>query len=274
MLDRPFRSVAELGYVFRGSPWKQLDFSCPETADAALLDLFCLSEPPPGPRPLSAGKVNLNTRQEPVLRALLSGVLRDEFDASSSLQTEQAVTLAAQTLLDHTSGTGLGRGPLSNMGELSGHLLGRNLPLPGVAAVPNAFTAIHTPASSASATLYTSVAPHTVTAPDRNPDTASGQPVAWTFSGLSAELDRAFADVADRKIPRLRESILRALSDAGQVRVWNLLLDVIVQTGGYPSFARNAAEFQVETESRAWVHLAIDRLSGEILDRQVELVDE
>jgi hypothetical protein len=72
----------------------------------------------------------------------------------------------------------------------------------------------------------------------------------------------------------LRESILRALCDVGQVRVWNLLLDVIVQTGCYPASARDAAEFQVEAESRAWVHLAIDRLTGEILDRQVELVEE
>ena len=58
------------------------------------------------------------------------------------------------------------------------------------------------------------------------------------------------------------------------MRVWNLLLDVIVQTGRYPAFARNGAEFQVEGERRAWVHLAIDRLTGRVLDRQVELVEE
>jgi hypothetical protein len=56
--------------------------------------------------------------------------------------------------------------------------------------------------------------------------------------------------------------------------VWNLLIDVIVQTGRYPLLALNAAEFQVDGESRAWVHLAIDRLTGKILDRQVELVEE
>ncbi len=274
VLDRPFRSVAELGYVFRGAPWKQLDFSCPETADAALLDLFCVSEPPANREPLTSGKVNLNTRQEPVLRALLSGALRDELDASALIQKPGEIAAAAQTLLDRTSGTGLGRGPLSNPGELAGRILGRNLLLPAGGPVPNAFTAINTPASSASASLYTSVAPHTVTAPGRNPDTAPGQPVSWTFSGLSADLDAAFENTADRKIPRLRESVLRALSDGGQVRVWNLLVDVIVQTGRYPPFANNAAEFQVEGESRAWVHLAIDRLTGRILDRQVEFVEE
>ena len=260
--------------MFRGAPWKQLDFSCPETADAALLDLFCVSEAPATREPLTAGKVNLNTRQEPVLRALLSGVLRDELDPSVRIETPAETSAAARTLLDRTSGTGLGRGPLTNTGELAGRLLGRNLQLPGGSSVSNAFTALTAPASSASATLYTSVAPHTVTAPNRNPDTAPGRPAAWTFSGLSADLDAAFANTADRKIPRLRESVLRALSDCGQVRVWNLLLDVIVQTGRYPAFANNAADFQVEGESRAWVHLAIDRYTGRVLDRQVELVEE
>jgi hypothetical protein len=207
-----------------------------------------------------------------VLRALLSGALRDELDPSARIQTPAETAAAARALLDRTSGTGLGRGPLANTGELAGHLIGRNLPLPGVSSVPNTFTALHTYPSSASATLYTSVIPHTVTAPNRNSDTASGQPVAWTFSGLSADLDAAFENTPDRKIPRLRESVLRALSDCGQVRVWNLLLDVIVQTGHYPAFANNAAEFQVEGETRAWVHLAIDRCTGRVLDRQVELI--
>jgi hypothetical protein len=274
VLDRPFRSVAELGYVFRGAPWKQLDFSCPETADAALLDLFCLAEPPAAREPLISGKVNLNTRQEPVLRALLAGALRDELDPAARIHSPEEIAAAARTVLERTSGTGLGRGPLTNMGELVGRILGRNLQLPGSGTLPNAFTAVHTPASSTSATLYTSVAPHTVTAPGRNPDTSHEQPVTWTFSGLSADLDGAFASASDQKIPRLRESVLRALSDCGQVRVWNLLIDVIVQTGHYPPLARNAAEFHVEGESRAWVHLAIDRLTGKILDRQVELVEE
>jgi hypothetical protein len=273
ILDRAFRSVAELGYVFRGAPWKQLDFSFPETADAALLDLFCLSEPPVGLRPLGSGKINLNSRQEPVLRALLSGALRDELDPATQIRAAKEIANTAQAILDHTSGTGLGRGPLSNLSELAGRTLGKNLQLPGINSIPNAFTAITTAPTGDSATLYTSVAPHTVTAPERNPDTSPGQPVTWTFSGLSADLDSAFADVADRKIPRLRETALRALVDSGQVRVWNLLLDVIVQTGRYPYSAVSASEFLVETESRAWVHLAIDRYTGEVLDRQVEMVE-
>ena len=33
MLHRPFRSVAELGYVFSDRPWKNLDFFSPESGD-------------------------------------------------------------------------------------------------------------------------------------------------------------------------------------------------------------------------------------------------
>ena len=34
-----------MGYVFRDLPWKNLDFFTPESADAALLDLFCTKFP-------------------------------------------------------------------------------------------------------------------------------------------------------------------------------------------------------------------------------------
>ncbi|MGB8353236.1 MAG: hypothetical protein WCD79_05060, partial [Chthoniobacteraceae bacterium] len=65
LLHRPFRTVAELGYVFRDLPWKNLDFSTPESGDAALLDLFCINETSDA-NGMVAGKVNLNTRQAPV----------------------------------------------------------------------------------------------------------------------------------------------------------------------------------------------------------------
>ncbi|NBV32522.1 MAG: hypothetical protein EBR81_01615 [Proteobacteria bacterium] len=55
---------------------------------------------------------------------------------------------------------------------------------------------------------------------------------------------------------------------------WNLLLDVIVQTGHYPLNASGAQQFMVTGETREWVHLAIDRLTGEVLERQVEFVAE
>lgn len=33
-------------------------------------------------------------------------------------------------------------------------------------------------------------------------------------------------------------------------------------------------QFSVEGEKRLWVHLAIDRFTGKIIDKQVELVSE
>ena len=77
LLHRPFRTVAELGYVFRDMPWKNLDFFAPESADAGLLDLFCINETA-SPTSLVAGKVNLNTRQAPVLTAIISGACVDD----------------------------------------------------------------------------------------------------------------------------------------------------------------------------------------------------
>ena len=40
VLNRPFRSVGELGYAFRDLPFKSLDFFTVESADAGLLDVF------------------------------------------------------------------------------------------------------------------------------------------------------------------------------------------------------------------------------------------
>jgi hypothetical protein len=62
------------------------------------------------------------------------------------------------------------------------------------------------------------------------------------------------------------------LADCGQTRVWNLLIDVIAQSGRYPPSASSLSDFVVQGEKRIWVHVAIDRYTGQILDKQVELV--
>ncbi|MEI9999208.1 MAG: hypothetical protein WDO13_08540 [Verrucomicrobiota bacterium] len=41
ILNRPFRSVAEMSYAFSGTPWKNIDFFTPESGSSALLDVFC-----------------------------------------------------------------------------------------------------------------------------------------------------------------------------------------------------------------------------------------
>jgi hypothetical protein len=71
-----------------------------------------------------------------------------------------------------------------------------------------------------------------------------------------------------------RECVLRAFSDAGQTRTWNLLIDLIAQSGRYPPNANSLAGFNVDGEVHYWVHVAIDRFTGQVLDKQIEVVNE
>ncbi len=67
---------------------------------------------------------------------------------------------------------------------------------------------------------------------------------------------------------------MRALTDAGQTRTWNLMIDVIAQSGKYPPTANNLSQFVVEGEKRYWLHIAIDRFTGEVINQQLEAVYE
>jgi hypothetical protein len=72
-----------------------------------------------------------------------------------------------------------------------------------------------------------------------------------------------------------RESIARALGETAQTRTWNLLIDVIAQTGRYPANATSLPNgFVVDGEQRYWVHVAIDRFTGKVMDKQIEVVTE
>jgi hypothetical protein len=54
-----------------------------------------------------------------------------------------------------------------------------------------------------------------------------------------------------------------------------LLIDVVAQSGRYPPNATNFANgFVVNGEQRYWVHVAIDRFTGKVLDKQIEVVNE
>jgi hypothetical protein len=59
-----------------------------------------------------------------------------------------------------------------------------------------------------------------------------------------------------------KEAIARALAEVGQTRTWNLLVDVIAQTGRYSPDAANinqSNKFTVEGEKRYWLHIALGR---------------
>jgi hypothetical protein len=268
ILNRPFRSVAEMSYAFRGTPWKNIDFFNPESGDSALLDTFCVNETPP--TALVAGKVDLNTRQIPVLQALIAGTSPDEiYNVSSALPATYSASVAsalppltstqakniATTLTTITGDkTHAWRGPLQNVSALVGRY-------------------VSSPGTTTDTDLYTFTPNSPIT----------GQKTSVTYAGLSAALDTAsFNGAANNAfgtanpsyalIQRFRESALRPLADAGQVRVWNLLIDLVVQTGKYPRNSANLSQFNVDGQKRVWIHVAIDRYTGQVLDKQVEVV--
>jgi hypothetical protein len=193
ILNRPFRSVGELGEVFRDQPWKTLNLATPNTPDVALLDVFTLHE-----ASMEAGKTSLNTRQ-PLLafRAILSNATRTLTGANAINLTDRNNIVTALTALQ----------PIFNKTELLTRLAGD-----------------------------------------------------ISVTGLGNK--------------EARELVIRAFSDACQTRTWNLMIDVIAQSGRYPKTATGLAGFLVEGEQHYWVHVAIDRFTGQVVDKQIEVVNE
>jgi len=246
MLHRPFRSVGELGYVFSGTPWKNIDFFTPESGDAALLDVFTAYETPAqttNSNPLVAGVVNLNTQQPLVLQAILAGASVDEAQSSGTASTNfPAFSLSKQqwnnilpsgangnTVLANVANNQMDEVPAQNVSELVGRWVA-----------------------------------------------SSG-----TYSGLSGDLTNTYASFPSlsgssletmQNVDRFRESFIRPLASVGNTRVWNLMIDLVVQNGQYNSNATTLDNFTVSGEQRYWVHEAIDRYTGQILDQNVESV--
>jgi hypothetical protein len=212
ILGRPFRSVGELGYVHRGEPWKSLDFFTPDSADAGLLDLFTIDE-----EDVVAGTVDLNTRQAPVLQAILQGAAKNALAGSASASGDPVFSSADASALATLMVTGrLGNdastGPLANRSELVTRFLAQNTGSSNYTALPLTKTK--------------------------------------------------------------REGIIRPLASVGNSRTWNLLIDIIAQSGRYPTIATSLTQFRIEGEKRYWWHLAIDRFTGQIVDSQLEPVYE
>jgi hypothetical protein len=246
-LHRPFRSVAELGYVFSDMPWKDLDFFTPESGDAALLDVFCINDTNDSGG-MVAGKVNLNTKQSNVLIAVIANSYTDEQTptALNTITSAAAGTIVndpTNGLVARTTSATLGKGPMQNISELVGKW-----------------------SSNVTTSAGGAAAPHNI---DGN----------LSYGGFSKDLGALLtpaygANSAQTNIKRFREAPIRALANAGQTRVWNLMIDVVAQTGRYPGSALNLDNFVVEGEQRYWVHLAIDRLTGKVIDKQIEIVKE
>jgi hypothetical protein len=71
-----------------------------------------------------------------------------------------------------------------------------------------------------------------------------------------------------------KETVARALSDTTQTRTWGLLIDVVAQSGKYAPGETDLRKFNVTGEQHYWVHVAIDRFTGRVLDKQIEVVNE
>lgn len=69
-----------------------------------------------------------------------------------------------------------------------------------------------------------------------------------------------------------REAAMRTLAGLGQTRTWNLMIDVVVQSGRFTQASTEAADFLVEGEQRIWLHVAMDRVTGEVVDIGREVV--
>jgi hypothetical protein len=229
ILNRAFNSVGELGVVFRGAPWKNIDFSTPSSGDSALLDVFCINAAQPQ-NPLRNGSVDLNTANSTVLQAVLESTQRDQLDSNNTngLSSTEAQAIA-QTLVSRTTNTSdATKGPLINVGDL----VGRYVSGSGSTAVYGGFS------GDLSTNVYS----------NSSPDNAT--------------------------VHRYREAAIRALAASGNVRVWNLMLDIVAQTGRFPTNSSGPGNFLVEGERRYWVHLAIDRYTGQVLDSVTELVKQ
>jgi hypothetical protein len=229
MLNRAFRSIAEMGVVFRDSPWRNLDFFTVESGDAALLDFFCLNSKEDADdkslvptskegSPIIAGKISLNSPHPEVISAAIRGVAREmnSLDNGDPFTSESEVDKISQGLVDYVHSKSDGR-PMRNPSELVGH------------------------------------------------------PVSATeYEGFAETLSDLLSDSKDQKIQQRHEAVIRALADSGEGATWNLMIDLVAQSGKLTPAATGLKDFIVEGQKRYWVHVALDRTTGEIIDQQWE----
>jgi hypothetical protein len=241
ILNRPFRNVAELGYAFRDLPWKTLDFFTDKSADAGLLDIFTIND---GPGLWDANGAFLAMGAVPKMVA-----------GQVNLNTRQPAVLQsvlAGAIWDELDAT-------------------NTVSKTGITATdaPRIATNIVTATSSTPLLYRSDLATGRLPTP-----TPAPTPLPLAILPLPA------GGTHNQSVKTRREVVERAISSVSQTRTWNLIIDVIAQSGRYP---RNLTDnpspadlpkFMVEGEQRYWVHVAIDRFTGEVIDKQIEVVNE
>ena len=108
--------------------------------------------------------------------------------------------------------------------------------------------------------------------------TAAGHGPALTRGDVARLAAAAAAAVPDLAASdETKQTIARALAETGQARTWNLMIDVIAQTGKYAPGTTDLTDptkFIVQGEKRYWLHIALDRDDGTVLGQQLEEVTE
>jgi hypothetical protein len=216
VVSRAFSAAGEFGYgidsspsgVAAGLPTLKFWDSSTGFQYAPVLDFF-------GYNPVSstyprAGIVNLYTRNEPVIAAMLQSTLKNDTVTTppASVISASEATQAAHSIVCETQWVLTGTNPA-----------GCSSPL-GLA----------------------------VTQTDRT----------RAIAGRLAA--RAFRDVPSLATSDdTKGAVVRALAEMGQTRTWNLLIDVIAQTGHYGPNAQDLPDFIPEGEKRYWLHVALGR---------------
>jgi hypothetical protein len=110
-----------------------------------------------------------------------------------------------------------------------------------------------------------------------NPPGAQQNPLlnrADLVTQLGASIRKGFSNSPDLGNKAYLEAPVRAMSDVANTRTWNLLIDIIAQSGQMSPSAQTLNDFIVEGERRYWLHIAIDRYTGKVIDQQLETVYE
>jgi Tfp pilus assembly protein PilX len=189
VLNHAFSNVGEFGYgLDTEHGFQSLNFTTEASNDKPILD-FITYNPILHQYP-RAGIVNLNTKNDRVLAAILKSALKNDTIASppASVISQDEATAAASAVVAETTAR-----PVLNRGDVTR--------LVRVAA-----------------------------------------PSSWT--------------------KEQKESIARALAELGQARTWDLMIDLIAQTGRYAPDATDVSQankFIVEGEKRYWLHIALGR---------------
>jgi hypothetical protein len=131
-------------------------------------------------------------------------------------------------------------------------------------------TAALTPATAQS------VAQSYVSASSANPITNRASLVT---SGFISNMVSNASGTFPTKVKTEAESVVRSIAESSNTRTWNFLIDVIGQSGHFvnntsPLNSVGRDNFVVEGERRYWLHVAIDRFTGQVVDEQLEIVDQ